>query len=69
MANRNRVNLTISDDMVEMLDFISKEKFGGVPRSTLVTLLMKRALDDEMDSISYTRRDNGTYCTVDDFYS
>lgn len=67
MSNRTRVNLTLNDDYVEMLDFLAKERFGGVPRSTLVTLLMKRALDQEMDTISYFRRDDGSYSTVCDY--
>lgn len=50
-----RVNLTLKDDFVEELDFVSKQRFGDVPRSTLVTLLARRALDEELNKIDHVR--------------
>lgn len=59
------VKLTLKEDLVEELDFLCRTRFDGVPRATLVTLLMKRALDDEMCNTSYVRTDQGLV-TIDE---
>lgn len=54
-----RVNLTLGEEFVEELDFLARTRFEGVSRATLVTLLAKRALNDEMCTLSYVRTDKG----------
>lgn len=59
------VKLTLKKEVVEELDFLCRTKFDGVPRATLVSLLMKRALDEEMVNTSYVRTTDGLI-TIDE---
>lgn len=59
------VKLSLKRDIIDELDFLARTKFNGVPRATLITLLMKRALDDEMVNTSYVRTDEGLI-TIDE---
>lgn len=55
MSKTTRVNLTLTEEVLDMLDFCIKERYGTLPRATAVQLILKHALDQEIDYIKAVR--------------